>query len=83
MDLSNIITVEGSTSIQCLNSVDLAQTVPEEGQHSLLIVLSDHGLCFMSTVSKTCTCTAELQRLEHIWNHENMFETGVVQANEC
>ena len=22
--------------------------------------------------------TAELQWLEHIWNHENMFETGVV-----
>ena len=27
--------------------------------------------------------TVELQWLEHIWNHENMFETGVVQANEC
>ena len=25
----------------------------------------------------------ELQWLEHLWNHENMFETGVVQANEC
>ena len=36
--------------------------------------------------------TAELQWLEHLWNHmfeigvvryENMFETGVVQDNEC
>ena len=27
--------------------------------------------------------TAELQWLEHLWNHENMFEIGVVQANEC
>ena len=27
--------------------------------------------------------TVELQWLEHIWNHENMFETGVVRANEC
>ena len=27
--------------------------------------------------------TTELQWLEHLWNHEKMFETGVVQANEC
>ena len=27
--------------------------------------------------------TVEHQRLEHLWDHENMFETGVVRANEC
>ena len=27
--------------------------------------------------------TVELQWLEHLWNHDNMFETGVVRANEC
>ena len=27
--------------------------------------------------------TVELQWLEHLWNHENMFETGVVRASEC
>ena len=27
--------------------------------------------------------TAELQWLEHLGNHENMFETGIVRANEC
>ena len=27
--------------------------------------------------------TVELQWLEHLWNHENMFETWVVRANEC
>ena len=26
--------------------------------------------------------TVELQWLEHLWDHENMFETGVVRANE-
>ena len=26
--------------------------------------------------------TVELQWFEHLWNHENMFETGVVRANE-
>ena len=26
--------------------------------------------------------TVELQWLEHLWNHENKFETGVVRANE-
>ena len=25
----------------------------------------------------------ELQWLEHLWNHENMFETEVGQDNEC
>ena len=27
--------------------------------------------------------TVKLQWREHCWNHENMFGTGVVQANEC
>ena len=27
--------------------------------------------------------TVELQWLDYLWNHENMFETGVVRANEC
>ena len=27
--------------------------------------------------------TVEFQWLEHFWNHENMFETEVVRANEC
>ena len=27
--------------------------------------------------------TAEIQWLEHLWNHENMFETEVVRAYEC
>ena len=27
--------------------------------------------------------TVELQWLEHLLNHENMLETGVVQANKC
>ena len=27
--------------------------------------------------------TVELQWLEHIWDHENMFKTGVVRASEC
>ena len=26
--------------------------------------------------------TVELQWLEHLWNHEHMFETGVARANE-
>ena len=27
--------------------------------------------------------TVELQWLEHLCNHENVFDTGVVRANEC
>ena len=29
------------------------------------------------------TNTVELQWLEHLWDHENMFETGVVRAYKC
>ena len=29
------------------------------------------------------TSTVELQWLEHLWNHENISETGGVRANEC
>ena len=28
------------------------------------------------------TNTVELQWLEHPWDHENLFETGIVRANE-
>ena len=31
--------------------------------------------CEANTVKHHC--------LEHLWNHENMFETEVVRANEC
>ena len=27
--------------------------------------------------------TVELQWLKHLWDHENMFETGVVRDSEC
>ena len=27
--------------------------------------------------------TVERQLVEHIWNRENIFELGVVPANEC
>ena len=27
--------------------------------------------------------TVELQWLEHLWDHENMFETRVDRASEC
>ena len=30
-----------------------------------------------------CAITVELQWLEHLLNHENMFEAGVVRATEC
>ena len=34
-------------------------------------------------VLKLCRAsTVELQWLEHLWDHENLFETGVVRANE-
>ena len=37
----------------------------------------------MEDVDDSLPYTVELQWLEHLWNHENMFEKGVVRANEC
>ena len=28
---------------------------------------------------QSCSVTVELQWLEHLWNRENIFETGVVE----
>ena len=37
----------------------------------------------LEDVNDSLPCTVELQWLELIWNHENIFETGVVRAKEC
>ena len=37
----------------------------------------------MKDVDDSLPYTVEFQWLEHLWNYENMFETGVVRANEC
>ena len=50
----------------------------------------DKGTCAFGNVlvSAPLVCeddnlgTVELQWLEHLWKHENMFETGVVRVNE-
>ena len=36
----------------------------------------------MLVSEKMNIATVEPQWLEHLWNHENMFETGIVRANE-
>ena len=33
--------------------------------------------------TKSSLSIVELQWLEHFWNHKNMFQTGLVRANEC
>ena len=44
----------------------------------------ENGSCFPESVlMKQLVNAVELQWLEHLCNHENMFETGVVRANEC
>ena len=37
----------------------------------------------LEDVDDSLPFTVEIQWLEHLWNHENMFETGVVRAKEC
>ena len=36
----------------------------------------------MKTLINLNPITVELQWLEHLWDHDNLFETGVVRANE-
>ena len=38
---------------------------------------------FIANLHNTDLHAVELQWLKHLWNHANMFETGVVRANEC
>ena len=42
----------------------------------VLVYLQKYFFC------KRTFCTVELQWLDHLMSHENMLETGVVQANE-
>ena len=44
---------------------------------SIIVAFTDHE------EEEVYTNTVELLWLEHLWNHEDMFETGLVQANEC
>ena len=55
------------------NFAIVVHPVEQEGKMIMPRLLSLH-VCRVNTV--------ELQWLEHLWNHENMFETGVVRANE-
>ena len=54
----------------------------------LILIKRDIELCvtrqdYIHVFAYAVTNTAEVQWLEHLWNHENMFEAGVVRANEC
>ena len=44
--------------------------------------IPDHCNIFLLLTGKE-TITVELQWLEHLWNHGNMFETRVVRAYGC
>ena len=63
--------------------------------NAFLLTVCNFQIAYLSAMNQTlktqtshqiCTFsvhTVEFQWLEHLWNQENMFETGVVRANEC
>ena len=51
--------------------------------HSVNSYCTEEPSTLMEDVDDSLPYTVELQWLEHLWNYENMFETGVVRANEC
>ena len=53
-------------------------TLPTAPYHRNIVERALLAIIYSSKVLNT----VELQWLEHFWDHENMFETGVVQANE-
>ena len=60
--------------------------VPGSGNECSLwnLVYFDHSIPFqlltMPLLKTNTPFAVELQLLEHLWNHENLFETGVVRA---
>ena len=49
----------------------------------LMVKLDTEQGVNIDTLAAQFSNTVELQWLEHLWKHENMFDTGVVRANEC
>ena len=49
----------------------------------LLTAALGHLHLYTEIKEENISITVELQWLEHLWDHKNMFETGVVRANEC
>ena len=47
------------------------------------LFLSDRAIKEVKQILQWQWYTVELQWLEHFWNHENTFETRVVQGNVC
>ena len=63
-----------------------ASSVDPDKQFIMGCLIWSNAVCKLNYI---CTCifvllhTVELQWLEHLWDYENVFETGVVRANEC
>ena len=47
------------------------------------LIHREHTATRMLTFGREVHNTVELQWLDHLWNHEKMFETGGVRTNEC
>ena len=60
-------------------------TITANGTYIYFVVLITHSAAKLPRKRslRHLFITVELQWLEHLWNHENMFETGLVRANEC
>ena len=67
-------------TISCFNFLT---RIPNSLVSFLTINIQRHSIQKLHKHEKAHRAIAiELQWLEHLWNHENMFETGVVRVNE-
>ena len=66
------------------HDIDSVSVIVNQHCYMLLNISLNYNLPVVShSVLIVMVNTVELQWLEHLWNHENMFETGVGRANEC
>ena len=79
MVLSYLQLAKGSidSSINCLG-VTIAKTGQTHVLSSVKFLLSEHSGSTYKTCAHNVLNTDELQWLEHLWDYESLFETGVV-----
>ena len=69
---------------RCLNQFYLQRTSHYTSFHvPVNSYCTEEPITLLEYINVSLPCTLELQWLEHLWNHENLFETGVVRAKEC
>ena len=86
LTIKNTFSRQERKIVRVLSVILLALIITFAPYYSVVIVEVYCNDCVKSIIHGIGKCinnTVEFHWLEHLWDHENMFETGVVRANEC